>query len=134
MINYHEINIGDLVNAEYGGQMKEGEVINLNGDEKQVCVESGDQEFWFEAEHVFPIPLSDEQMLALNFSKESQEDGSVKFSKESFRLIIKADHDFSFLEMWYREDMRVHPDVHYVHQLQNHYLQMTKVPLTKDIV
>jgi hypothetical protein len=134
MINFHEINIGDLVLSEYGGQIKEGEVINLNGDEKQVCVESGDQEFWFEAEHVFPIPLSDEQMLSLNFSKEIHEDGSVKYFKDSFRLVIKADHDFSSLEMWYREDKRVHPDVHYVHQLQNQFLQMTKVPLTKDIV
>lgn len=133
MINFHELNIGDLVQAEYGGQKKEGEVINLNGDEKQVCIESGDQEFWFEAEHVFPIPLSDEQLLALNFSKEIHEDGSVKFLRDSFRLVIPVDNDFSTLEMWYREDKRVHPNVHYVHQLQNQYLQMTKVPLTKDL-
>lgn len=133
MINFHELNIGDLVQAEYGGQIKEGEVINLNGDEKQVCIESGDQEFWFEAEHVFPIPLSDEQLLALNFSKEIHEDGSVKFLRDSFRLVIPVDNDFSTLEMWYREDKRVHPNVHYVHQLQNQYLQMTKVPLTKDL-
>lgn len=134
MINYYEIKLGDLVQAEYGGQMKEGEVIDLNGDEKQICIESGEQEFWFEAEHVFPIPLSDEQMLGLNFGKEIHEDGSVKYFRDSFRLVIKADHDFSSLEMWYREDRRVHPDVQYVHQLQNQFLQMTKVPLTKDIV
>lgn len=132
MINFHEIKTGDLVGAEYKGQVKEGEVMHLNGEEKQVCIDTGDQEFWYEAEHVFPIPLSNEKLLALNFNKETLDDGSVKYYKDAFRLVIKSENDFSYIEMWYREDRRVHPDVHYIHQLQHHFLQMTKVPLVAD--
>ncbi len=133
MIKFNEIRIGDLVLAEYEKKIWEGEVTRLNGDEKQVCVETDVQEFWFEPEHLFPIPLNEEQLLKLNFTKLQTQDGSAKYSKGAFRIIAE-DNDFSTLEMWYREDKRHHPDVHYVHQLQNHYFDMTKVHLTKEMV
>ena len=62
------------------------------------------------------------------------EDGSVKYLKGSFRLVTPNKGDFSHIEMWYREDRRHNPDVHFIHQLQNHYLDMTKVHLTKDVI
>lgn len=134
MIPFNEIKIGDYVIAEYEGKMWPGEVTRLNGDEKQVCVETEVQDFWYEAEHLFPIPINDEQMTKLSFSKEDFPDGSVKYKKGSFRLVISKKDDFSVVEMWYREDKRHHPNVHYVHQLQNHYLQMTKIHLTTDVM
>lgn len=134
MIPFSEIKIGDYVIAEYEGKMWPGEVTRLNGDEKQVCVETEVQDFWFEPEHLFPIPINDEQMTRLNFSREDFPDGSVKYKKGSFRLVIPQKDDFSVVEMWYREDKRHHPNVHYIHQLQNHYLQMTKIHLTTDVM
>jgi hypothetical protein len=44
----------------------EGEVTDLNGDEKQVCVDTGTQEFWFETNQLSPIPLDENQLLNLN--------------------------------------------------------------------
>ena len=134
MIKFSELKIGDYVIAEYEGQQRDGEVKRLNGDEKQVCVETDVQEFWYETAHLFPIPLSDEQLIKLNFSKEGQANGSVKYKKGSFRLVVPAKDDFSTLEMWWREDRRIHPNVHYVHQLQNHYLDMTKIHLTNEVM
>jgi hypothetical protein len=46
-------------------------------------------------------------------------------------LIQKAD-DFGHMDIWYRDDKRINPNIHYIHQLQNHYLQMTKVHLTAE--
>ena len=134
MIKFHEIKIGDYVIGEYEGQRWPGEVTRLNGDEKQVCVETEVQEFWFEPEHLYPIPISDESLLDLNFIKEEFPDGSVKYKKGSFRISIDKKDDFSVMELWYREDRRHHPDVHYIHQLQNHYLQMTKIHLTNEVL
>lgn len=133
MIKFNEIKIGDFVLAEYEKTIWEGEVTRLNGDEKQVCVETDVQEFWFSTEHLFPIPLNEEQLLKLNFTKHENEDGSVKYSKDAFRIVVNGG-DFSQLEMWYREDKRHHPDVHFIHQLQNNYFDMTKVHLTKEMV
>lgn len=134
MIQFHDIKIGDFLRAEYEGKLWDGEVVLLNGDEKQVCVQTEVQEFWFETDKLQPIPLNEEELLKLKFSKQIQEDGSVKYLKGSFRLVTPKPNDFSHFEMWYREDRRHNPDVHFVHQLQNHYLDMTKVHLTKDVI
>lgn len=134
MIKFHELKQGDYVIGEFEGTRWEGEVKRLNGDEKQVCVDTGVQQFWFEQEHLFPIPINDDQLLKLNFTKHENEDGSVKYMKGSFRILLPKKDDFSNFEMWYREDRRHHPDVHYIHQLQNHYLQMTKVHLTNEVM
>ena len=132
MIKYSDIRIGDYLKAEYEGKMWEGEVVNLNGDEKQVCVQTGVQEFWFETDHLHPIELNEEALLKLAFQKQLGEDGSVKYLKGSFRIVTPVAGDFSQIEIWYREDRRHNPDVHYVHQLQNQYLDMTKIHLTGD--
>jgi len=134
MIKFSDIQIGDLVQAEYEGTLWEGEVTELNRDEKQVCVQTDVQEFWFSPEDLKPLPLNEEQLMKLHFHKHVNEDGSVKYSKDAFRLVTPSQGDFSAIEMWYREDRRHHPDVHYIHQLQNHYLQMTKVHLTRELV
>jgi len=134
MIKFSELKIGDYVLADFEGTVREGEVIRLNHDEKQVCVETDVQEFWYETDDLYPIPITDEALRKLSFTKEVLADGVVKYKKGSFRLVIRAENDFSVIEMWYREDKRDHPNVHYVHQLQNQYLQMTKVHLTKEVM
>ena len=131
MIKFNDIKIGDYMMGEFEGKMWEGEVTRLNGDEKQVCLLTSVQEFWFSTDHLHPIPLDENALLNLNFSKQEGEDGSVKYSKGAFRLVAPKAGDFSSIEMWYREDRRHHPNVHFVHQLQNQYLDMVKVHLTR---
>ncbi|MBI2283587.1 MAG: hypothetical protein HYU71_07760 [Bacteroidetes bacterium] len=134
MIKFSDIRIGDYLKAEYEGKMWDGEVVRLNGDEKQVCVQTDVQEFWFSPDHLYPIELNDGALVKLGFQKQQQEDGSVKYLKGSFRIVVPGAGDFSSIEMWYREDRRHHPDVHFIHQLQNQYLDMTKVHLTSEPV
>lgn len=130
MIKFSDIKIGDYVQAEFEGKKWEGEVTRLNGDEKQVEVTTEVQPFWYETDALYPIPLNEESLLKLGFHKHLNEDGSVKYMKGSFRLVTPVAGDFSKIEMWYREDRRHHPNVHFVHELQNHYLDMTKIHLT----
>lgn len=120
--------------AEYEGQTYEGEVVNLNGDEKQVCIRDGEREYWFNAEDLKPILLDDAQLTRMNFQKQENEDGTVKYMKGVFRMMIPAKDNFSHFEIWYRDEKRqiMHPIS--VHQLQNHYLDMTKVHLTSEPV
>lgn len=132
MIKFNDIKIGDYMMGEFEGKMWEGEVTRLNGDEKQVCLLTSVQEFWFSTDHLHPIPLDENALLNLNFSRQAGEDGSVKYSKGAFRLVTPKPGDFSSIEMWYREDRRHHPNVHYVHQLQNQYSDMVKIHLTRD--
>lgn len=128
MIRFNELKPGDLVFAEYEGEKTRGVVKELNKEDKEVCVETPVQDFWFEPEHLYPIPLTDEQLEYLGFTKAENGNG-VKYMKDSFRILVPDKNDFSNIEIWWREDRRMlnHPIA--VHELQNHYYQMTKVEL-----
>jgi hypothetical protein len=134
MIKFHDIKIGDYLLAEQDGTTWAGEVTNLNGDEKEICVDNGIQEFWFRPEELKPLPLDEAQLLKLSFQKETQPDGSVKYKKGAFRILLPREGDFSTFDVWYREEKRhiLHPIS--VHNLQNHYLEMTKVHLTDEVI
>ena len=106
MIKFNELKTGDYVLAEYDGKITPGEVTGFNRDEKEICVNDGVQEFWFNADQLMPLPLNDEQLLKLNFQKEENEDGSVKYLKGAFRILIPHKDDFSNFEIWYRDEKR----------------------------
>jgi hypothetical protein len=128
MIKISEIKQGDIVAADYEGQLRRGVVTDINREDKEVCVETDVQEFWYEPDHLFPITLDEEQLLKLGFTKHGNEDDSVKYMKDSFRVLVRKG-DFSKIEIWWREDHRYLAHPISVHELQNHYLQMTKVEL-----
>ena len=132
MIKFNEIKAGDIVMAEFEGQRSEGQVTELNHEDKEVCVETEVQEFWFTPDQLFPIPLDDDQLMKFHFERQVNGDQTVKYLKGPFRILLPQKGNFSNFEMWYREDRRHmgHPVT--VHELQNHYYQMTKVELTRD--
>ena len=115
--------------AEYEGQRREGMVKEVNREDKEVCVETGEQEFWYSPDQLHPIPLNDEQMARLGFTKAENGNGSVKYMKDSFRVLVGQKDNFSQIEIWWREDHRYLTQPINVHELQNHYYQMTKVEL-----
>lgn len=129
MIKFSEIKPGDIVMAEYEGQQWQGTVKDLNREDKEVCVETEVQEFWFTPEHLFAIPLDEAQLMKLGFHKQDNPDGTVKYMKDSFRILLPHGGDFSTMEIWWREDKRHITHPLNVHNLQNHYYDMTKVEL-----
>ncbi len=133
MINFHEIKVGDYLIADIDGDRHQGEVIDLNGDEKQVCVNTS-QEFWYELNQLSGIPLTEEQLFKLKFEKQVHDDGSIKYLKGVFRILIHSKDNFSNFEIWYRDEKRHITSPIDVHNLQNHYFELTKVHLTDDIL
>lgn len=132
MIKFNEIKVGDYLIADNDGDKKQGEVTNLNHDEKQVCVNTGAQDFWYETEQLSAIPLDDDQLMKLKFHKQENPDGTVKYMKGAFRMMIPAKNDFSKFELWYRDEHRHIMHAINVHQLQNHFYEMTKVHLNDE--
>jgi hypothetical protein len=133
MIPFHELRVGDIVLADYDGQRTEGEVTDRSEGDKLIQVDNGVQTFWYEPKDLYPIVLDEHQLMEFGFQKEVQPDGQVKFKKGPFRILLSREGDFSGFQMWYREDDR---HIHYplsIHQLQNHYQQMTKVDLRREV-
>lgn len=132
MIKFNELKIGDIVLADFEGQKWEGVVKNLNREDKEVCVETEVQEFWFKPNDLYPVTLNEEQLTKLGFQKVENGDGSVKYMKGAFRILLPKAGDFSNMDIWWREDRRhLHQPV-FVHELQNHHYDMTKVELNAD--
>jgi hypothetical protein len=80
-------------------------------------------------DEIKPIPLDENQLLRLGFTKEEMNGSAVKYKRDSFRLVTLKEGDFSNIEMWWREDRRHFNFPLGVHDLQNLHLDMTKVPL-----
>ena len=131
MIKFQELKIGDYLIADNDGDKKKGEVTNLNGDEKQVCVDTG-QEFWYELDQLHPLPLNEEALTGLKFHKHVNDDGTIKYMKGAFRVLIPKEGDFSRMEIWYRDETRHIMQPISVHNLQNHFYDMTKVYLNEE--
>lgn len=134
MIKFNDLKKGDYIIAQSEGQSWQGEVTDLNNDEKQVCVNNGVQDFWFDTESLFPITLDDKRLSEMKFKKVINEDGSVKYMKDAFRILIPEEGNFSVYEIWYRDEKRQIKNPIYLHELQNHFLAMTKVHLTDKVL
>jgi hypothetical protein len=131
MIKFNELKKGDHVIADYEGDRRRGEVEDLNNNEKQVQVNNGVQSFWYETDQLTAIPLNEDELLNFKFHKQVNEDGTIKYLKGAFRILISKEGDFSRMEIWYRDEQRHITEPIMLHTLQNHFYEMTKVFLNE---
>ncbi len=130
MLKIGELKQGDIIKVNDDGVEREGTVVSISHEEHQALVDNGIQEFWYSPGDMKPIPVDENQLKQLGFVKE-ESNGSVKYKRDSFRLVIPKEGDFSHIEMWWREDRRHFNFPLGVHQLQNLHHDMTKVPLER---
>ncbi len=131
MVKINELKEGDIVNILDEGIERIGTVVKASREENMALIDNGVQEFWFPPEQIVPVPLTDEQLVnTLGFEKEDTAEG-VKYKKGPFRIVVHDPGNYTNMDVWYREDRRHFNHPLYVHELQNHHLQMTKVHLER---
>lgn len=130
MVKINQLKSGDLVMINDEGIVREGTVVDISHEDNQALINNGVQEFWFSPEEMTAIALDEQQLYKLGFTGEEL-DGGMKYKKDSFRLVTPKKGDFNHVEMWWREDRRSFFAPLAVHELQNLYLDMTKVHLEK---
>jgi hypothetical protein len=134
MIKIQDLKWGDIVRVLEEGNEREGIVIDTSREENMALIDNGIQEFWYNPDEIVPVPLTEKQLLDLGFERQDSENGSAKYLRGPFRVLIHDPGNNTHLEIWYREDHRHFSHPIYVHELQNHYLQMTKVPLERSAI
>jgi hypothetical protein len=132
MVKITDLKPGDVVKVIDEGVERDGIVEEISREENMACINNGVQEFWYPPEEIVPVPLTEQQLLMLGFERQVNDDG-VKYLRGPFRVLVHDPGNYTNLEIWYREDRRHFDHPLYVHELQNHYLQMTKVPLEKPL-
>lgn len=131
MIKISDLKEGDIVKVIDEEVEREGVVTEVDREENQACIDNGVQEFWYNPGQIVPLPMTEERLISLlGFEREEGPDG-VKFKKGAFRLVVHDPGNYTNLDIWYREDHRHFNHPLYLHELQNHHLQMTKVPLER---
>ena len=105
MLKIGNLKSGDIIMVNDEGVKREGTVVKTSQEENQALVNNGIQEFWYSPDNMTAIPLDENQLVKLGFSKEVVDD-AVKYKKDSFRLVTPIKGDFSNVEMWWREDKR----------------------------
>ena len=132
MVKITDLKPGDVVKVIDEGIERDGIVEEISREENMACINNGVQEFWYPPSEIVPVPLTEQQLFMLGFERQDTEDG-VKYLKGPFRVLVHDPGNYTNLEVWYREDRRHFDHPLYVHELQNHYLEMTKVPLEKPL-
>ena len=131
MVKITELKEGDIVRVLDSGEEKIGTVREISREDNMANIDNGVQEFWYGPEDIVPIPLTEDQLVnTLGFEREDTEDG-VKYKKGPFRIVVHDPGNYTNLDIWYREDRRHFNHPLYVHELQNHHLEMTKVYLER---
>mgnify|MGYP003468074313 CR=1 FL=1 len=128
MLKTNHLKAGDIIKVSDEGVERAGVVVKVNHIENLALVDNGVQEFWYTPDQMTSVPLDENQLMKLGFSKED-DNGGVKYKKDSFRLVTPQKDNFSNIEMWWREDKRHFNFPLGVHELQNLYYDMTKVHL-----
>ena len=132
MLKLGDLKQGDIVHLNDDGVQREGTVVRVSHEDRQALIDNGIQEFWYNLDEISPIPLDENQLLRLGFTREEMNGSdAVKYKRDSFRLVLPKKDDFSNIEMWWREDRRHFNFPLGVHDLQNLYHDMTKVTLEK---
>ena len=131
MIKISDLKAGDIVKVIHEGVEREGIVTDVDNGENQACIDNGVQEFWYNPENIIPLPITDERLIhLLGFEKEEDPEG-VKYKKGAFRVVVHDPGNYTNLDIWYREDRRHFTNAIYLHELQNHHFDMTKVQLER---
>lgn len=134
MIHLHDLKEGNWVEVEYEGEKHVGEITETGMDKVAVETEDG-TEYWYEPKEIFPVPLTKEWLEKFQFLKsddpEINGDGVV-YERGPFLVKFKSKEDDRHLFLAYRsESHREFDNGLAVHEFQNHYHGMTKVPLER---
>jgi hypothetical protein len=131
MVTISDLKVGDIVKVLFDGGEREGVIVDVDKDENQACVDNGVQEFWYGPGEIVPLPITEDRLInLLGFEKEEGPDG-VKYKKGAFRVVVRDPGNYTDMDVWYREDRRHFNHAIYLHELQNHHLDMTKVQLER---
>lgn len=128
----HSLKEGDIVDAQFEEVTARGSVIQFDRENNQVCVVTNDdQECWYAPADLYPIRLGKDELQRLGFTKKTDGDGAVTYVRGPFSIQVGGDPEtLNELTLLYRNEApRIFHHGLYLHELQNHYLDITNVHL-----
>jgi len=130
MLKLTNVKEGDIVLADFEGQKRVGDVLDVSLGDKKAKVGHGENEFWYDFHDLYAVPLEETILRELGFTFAGQENGTVTYERGPFTLqLVNTGADRHSL-LHYRDETRHVHDMEYLHQLQHHYHGMTNFNLS----
>ncbi|PSL46755.1 hypothetical protein CLV51_103737 [Chitinophaga niastensis] len=132
MISINALKSGDTVITNYAGAEKEGKILQIDHEDKKVLVATSDNnEFWYDLDNLYPIHLSEAELLKLQFHKDeaASSNGSHLYVRGPFSVRLYTEGHKPLLELHYRDETRGLNEPITLNELQNHYYAMTNFHL-----
>lgn len=133
MISLHHLKAGDTVITSYAGVEKPGKVLQVDHEDKKVLVttDNDTNEFWYDLDNLYSIPLDEATLLRLQFHVDSGQSntGSKLYVRGPFSVRIHANGSQPLLQLHYRDETRNLNAPITLNELQNHYHGMTNFHL-----
>jgi hypothetical protein len=130
MMRLTEVKAGDIVVADFEGQKRVGDVLEVSRGDKKALVAHGENEFWYNMTDLYAVPLDGEILTELGFAKVDNPTNGMSYERGPFTLqYVHTDVDVYNL-LHYRDETRHVHNMQYLHQLQHHYKAMTNHELT----
>jgi hypothetical protein len=130
MIKLTEVKEGDIVIADFEGQKRVGDVLEVSRGDKKALVAHGENEFWYDMTHIYAVPLDMEILTELGFKKANDQSGGLSYERGPFTLEYVVTEKDTYNLLHYRDETRHVHNMQYLHQLQHHYKGMTNFELT----
>ncbi|WP_143305353.1 hypothetical protein [Chitinophaga vietnamensis] len=134
MINLHHVKPGDTVITNYAGVEREGKVLEVLHEDKKILVHTSDDgnDLWYDQDNVYPIHLTEKELLRLQFHVDETQSGNGKgtlYIRGPFSVRWYGEGHDPRLTLHYRDETRVLRESITLNELQNHYHQMTNYSL-----
>lgn len=130
MMKLTDVKAGDIVIADFEGQKRVGDVLEISRGDKKALVAHGENEFWYDMSHIYAVPLEHEILTELGFKKSNGQEGGLSYERGPFVLQYIVTHEEPLNLLHYRDETRYVHNMHYLHQLQHHYRAMTNFELS----
>lgn len=130
MLKLNEVKAGDIVLADFEGQKRVGDVLEVSRGDRKARIAHGENEFWYDLNDVYAVPLEDAILKELGFVKGDDGNGGVLYERGPFSVRFVNNGNDAHSQLHYRDETRHVHNMEYLHQLQNHYHAMTNFVLS----
>ncbi len=130
MLKLNELKSGDIVLADFEGQKRIGDVLEVSRGDHKALVAHEETEYWYDLNNIYAVPLDDEILADLGFTKSEGGGDGTLFVRGPFTLQYVTNGPDKHCLLHYRDETRHVHNLTYLHELQNHYKGMTNHELS----
>ena len=130
MLKLTELKSGDIVLADFEGQLRVGDVLDVSYGDKKALVAHDESEFWYDLNNIYAVPLEDGILSELGFAKSNGNPNASVYQRGPFTLEWVNNGEDAHSLLHYRDETRHVHNLKYLHELQNHYKGMTNFELS----